>query len=71
MHHKTPQDTRRYRIEVEDQQLLGGAAWPHHHAAWPPCGILPRPSEVFLHRLLGCISVVCEVGLIKGLMVLP
>jgi hypothetical protein len=37
----------------------------------PPCGILPRPSGVFLHHLLGCISAVRKVSLIQGLIVLP
>jgi hypothetical protein len=70
MHQKTLEDTRRHETEVEDQQLLGGAGQPQHHVIRPPCGILPRPSGVFLHRLLGCISVVREVGLIQGLTVL-
>jgi hypothetical protein len=64
MHQKTLEDTRRHGTEVEDQQLPGGAGPA-------PCGILPCPSRVFLHRLLGCISDVREVGLIQWLMVLP
>jgi hypothetical protein len=71
MHQKTLEDTRRHGIEVEDQQLPGGAGRPHHHAARPPYGILPRSSRVFLHHLLGCISTVREVSLIQGLTVLP
>jgi hypothetical protein len=71
MHHKTPEDTRRHGTEVEDQQLPSGASRPHHHAAWLPCGILPHPFGVFLHRLLGCISAIREIGLIQGLTDLP
>jgi hypothetical protein len=71
MHKKTLEDTIRHGTEVEDQQLTGGAARPHHHAAWPPCGILSLPCGVFLHRFLGCIFAVCKVDLIQGLTVLP
>jgi hypothetical protein len=31
-----PEDCRRHQTKVEEQRLLGGAAWPHHQAAQPP-----------------------------------
>jgi hypothetical protein len=40
-------------------------------AAWPPWGISPWASEVFFHRLLGCISAVPQVRLIQGLTLDP
>jgi hypothetical protein len=36
MHQKTLEDTRRHETEAEDQQLPGGAGWPHASAARPP-----------------------------------
>jgi hypothetical protein len=71
MHQKTLEDTRRHETEVEDHELLGGLASPNIMSPGPPYGILSCPSGVFLHRLLGSISVVREVGLIQGLTVLP
>jgi hypothetical protein len=64
MHQKTLEDTRRHGTKVKDLQLPGGVDRPHY-------GILPRPSGVFLHRLLGFVSVVRKVGLIQVLTVLP
>jgi hypothetical protein len=51
MHQKTPEDTKRHGTKVEDQQLLGVAGWPHHHATRPPL-------VGFFHALLEYSSIV-------------
>jgi hypothetical protein len=47
MHQKTLEDTRKHGTGVEDQQLLGGASRPHHHAARPPVGFFHALLEYF------------------------
>jgi hypothetical protein len=67
-----PEDTRRHGTEVEDRQLPGGASRPHPSATQPPTeGFLYALTKTFLHRLLGCMSTVREIGLIQGLTILP
>jgi hypothetical protein len=65
------EDMRRHRNKAGGEGLPSGAGRPHLQAARPPWGIPQRVSGVFFHRLLGCISVVPQVGLIQGLTLDP
>jgi hypothetical protein len=51
MHQKTPEDTKSLGTKVEDQQLPGGAARPHHHATHPPVGFSGGPVAARWGRL--------------------